>query len=368
MSLGLSQLELATQARQPSSTVSMIETGNLRPDDAMLSALAAVLECTPDYLRLNRPEQETTRPLLRAYADAPKREVDSLVEDAKSSVEAALTLGLPLVPNEVPLYDGDLNDEDGIEQFALDVRAQLGLADDEPVGNAIRAAERLGCLVLPLDSELGRHLGMSFRVDEMPVIRVSRSSEDSALAVPGDRQRLTVAHELGHLTLHRFVDTPSSPVEASRAEREAYRFAGAFLIPGDALRSSLAQYDDRVTLSTLTDLKRTWGVAIKALVMRVRQLGIIDDDHARSLYKQISARKWNKVEPVPVDLENAVWWNKALTAKYRTTHALEVASQQLGLHRSHFIRWSDWGPAPRRDGAIDFATESTRRAAAKARG
>jgi len=368
MSLGLSQLELATVARQPSSTVSMIETGNLRPDDSTLAALAAALDCTPEYLRLNRPEQDTTRPLLRAYADASKREVDSLVEDAKSSVEAALTLGLPLVPNEVPLYDGDLNDEEGIEQFALDVRAQLGLAEDEPVGNAIRAAERLGCLVLPLDSELGRHLGMSFRVDELPVIRVSRSSEDSSRAVPGDRQRLTVAHELGHLALHRFVNTPSSPVEAARVEREAYRFAGAFLIPGDALRDGLAQHNDRVTLSTLTELKRTWGVAIKALVLRVRQLGIVDDDHARSLYKQISARKWNKVEPVAVEVENAVWWNKALTAKYRSGHGMEVASQQLGLSRSHFVRWSDWTPAPRLDGAIDFATASSRRDRAKADG
>ena len=44
----------------------------------------------------------------------------------------------------------------------------------------------------------------------------------------------------------------------------------------------------RVTLTTLSKLKAKWGVAIKAMVVRLRQLHRIDADQARSLYKQIS--------------------------------------------------------------------------------
>lgn len=58
------------------------------------------------------------------------------------------------------------------------------------MGNSIRAAERLGCVVLPMDSELGRHLGLSLRVDDVPIIRVARTSTS-----PDDE----VLPSLGHL-------------------------------------------------------------------------------------------------------------------------------------------------------------------------
>ncbi|MFC8304918.1 ImmA/IrrE family metallo-endopeptidase [Specibacter sp. NPDC057265] len=43
---------------------------------------------------------------------------------------------------------------------------------------------------------------MSMRVDDVPVLRISRSSLNQEHVVPGDRQRFTVTHELGHLVLH----------------------------------------------------------------------------------------------------------------------------------------------------------------------
>lgn len=83
--------------------------------------------------------------------------------------------------------------------------------------------------------------------------------------------------------------------------------AGAFLAPADPLLADLDQLGGRVTLTTVAELKKTWGVSIKMLVVRFRQLGRTDDQHARSLYKQISARKWNKAEPVAVGHEHAIW-------------------------------------------------------------
>jgi Zn-dependent peptidase ImmA (M78 family) len=53
-----------------------------------------------------------------------------------------------------------------------------------------------------------------------------------------------------------------------------------------------------------------WGVFIKMLVARLRQLGRIEQAHATSLYKQISKRGWNKTEPVPVSNETLVWFEK----------------------------------------------------------
>jgi hypothetical protein len=62
--------------------------------------------------------------------------------------------------------------------------------------------------VLPMPDELGRHLGMSVRIDSTPVICVSKASSAGKPSVPGDRQRWTIAHELAHLGLHSHLGSP----------------------------------------------------------------------------------------------------------------------------------------------------------------
>lgn len=343
---GLGQQELAERAQVAAGTISMVERGRAVLDPRTVRALAEVLDVSPEYLTLPRAELATTTPQLRAYADASQKTVDRVLHDTRTATEAIRELRLQLVPDILPIFDGDTNDFSEIDRIAADSRTLAGLRDDEPVGNAIRAAERLGCVVLPMDSELGRHFGMSMRVDDVPVIRVSRSSTDPELAVPGDRQRFTVAHELGHLVLHAGLGQPLAAPDASRREDEAHRFAAAFLVPGDAALRDLEELGGRVTLTTLSRLKGKWGFSIKAFVTRFRQLGAIDDDHARSLFKQISARRWNRTEPVVVGNESAVWLARAVGGSRPLDESIAALSAQLGVGPEHFRRWVDWSPKP----------------------
>ncbi|MEC5200378.1 Zn-dependent peptidase ImmA (M78 family)/DNA-binding XRE family transcriptional regulator [Arthrobacter sp. PL16] len=342
---GLGQVELADRIGIASGTVSMIETGALPLPQAHIGPLAQTLGVTEAYLLRSRAEPVTTRPLLRAYADAPKKLVDTLSSDIVTAIEAIEDLSLKRVPDSLLYYDEDLNDDDAIERFAAEVRTRARLSGHEIIDSAIRTAERLGCLVLPMDSELGRHLGMSMRVDDVPVLRVSRSSLNQEHAVPGDRQRFTVAHELGHLVLHHASPQPANPAAATKMEREAHRFASAFLAPGDAVVDDLAALGGRVTLSNLASLKQKWGLSIKAFVVRFQQLGVIDDDQARSLYKQISARKWNKQEPIAVANESAVWVQRAIAKQFPgSADLVGDAAQRSGLDRRYFHTWMDWSP------------------------
>src|SRR3546814_17885292 len=80
----------------------------------------------------------------------------------------------------------------------------------------------------------------------------------------------TVAHELGHLSLHAGLQAPLSPPEANRREQEAHRLASALLAPGDAVLEDLNGLGGRVTLSTLKRMKEKWGYSIKAFVVRFR--------------------------------------------------------------------------------------------------
>lgn len=337
---GVSQAELADTTAIPTGAVSMLEHGRHSLDDATLRRVADALNCTVDYLLRPREEPAATRPWLRAYADASKKAIDRYIADTETAIDAFDTLGLRYYPESLPTFDDDPNDDESIEDFAADVRLVAGLDAGDVVGNCIRRAERLGVVVLPMDDELGRHLGLSLRVNSTPVIRVSRPRVHAATtSPPGDRQRFTVAHELGHLTLHAATPPPTTAVDARHIEQQAHRFAGAFLTPADPLLADLDRLSGRVTLNTLAQLKGIWGVAIKMLVVRLSQLGRIDDNHARSLYKQISARRWNVVEPVHTGHEQAIWLQKALT---RAHSPAADAQRTVGLDRGYFDRWQHW--------------------------
>jgi transcriptional regulator with XRE-family HTH domain len=357
---GLSQTDLAralsSGASDANGLVSKVENGRQPVDEALVAAMAAALGCTPEFLLRGAPDALVTRPWLRAYADAPAKLVESASCDNTLVAEAVRLLQLKVVPDGIPLFDGDAHDDDEIERFAQHVRTAAGIANGAVVGNVMRAADRLGCVVLPLKSELGRHLGMSQRIDGVPFVRAARPGGGET-GVPGDRQRFTVAHEIGHLALHTGLPAPETSEQARLLERQAHRFASAFLAPADALMDDWQSRGGRVTLSTLAELKATWGVAIKALVVRFQQLGVISADQAVSLYKQISKRGWNRAEPVPTTNEQPVWLTRALERRVGTTgpDVGPRAAKLLGLHADQVADWLDW--APERSGEVlNFAT------------
>lgn len=340
---GIGQADFAEMVGIASGSVSKLENGRMPLSQELLSNVAASLRCTPDFLSMPTELAPTTRPWLRAYADAPKRTVDQMVDDCTTAMEAIVGLKLKLIPDAMPLFTGDPMDQAAIEDFAVYVRVAAGISDNDVVRNSVRAAERLGCIVLPTPDELGRHLGMSVRADaRTPFICLGRWTAEGT-PVPGDRQRWTVAHEIGHLSLHSGIGAPVTAEEASLIEKQAHAFAGAFLAPGDAMLDSLTDLGGRVTLQTLAKIKQQWGISIKALVTRFQNLGVIDADHARSLFKQISARGWNKNEPVPVGTEQGIWFIRAIEAATRGySDPVGTVARRIGLDRSHLERWTDW--------------------------
>lgn len=364
----LSQTGLAAAMSLPTnSAISRIENGLSTPSNEQIQLLAQTLECTPELLTSAPPDYLVTRPWLRAYADARARTIDGVISDNVLCHEFIDALRLRRYAPATPEFTADPNDDDAIEEYADAVRAAASIESDQRVGNAVRAAERLGIIVLPMDDELGRHLGMSHFIDETPYLRVARSG------IPGDRQRFTVAHEIGHLGLHAETPPPSDAAEARRIEKQAHRFAGAFLAPIAALMEDLDALGGRVTLQNLAELKGTWGVSIKGLVVRLRHHDVVSEDQATSLYKQISKRGWNTAEPVPVTNEKAVWLPSRLERRAGDLEPAQWAAKQHGLKAAYARRWVTWDePAGTDADVVSLAGRgrpaSARRAASNAAG
>lgn len=108
-------------------------------------------------------------------------------------------------------------------------------------------------------------------------------------------RNLALAHETGHLVLHR-----SLQGELKGIDQEANRFAAALLLPKAAM---LQEIVPPVTLTSLAELKPRWGVSIQALIYRARDLGIITDRQFRYLFEQLSRRGWRKQEPLAIPVE-----------------------------------------------------------------
>lgn len=179
-------------------------------------------------------------------------------------------------------------DED-VEEIAERVRKHFGLGWG-PISNVTRLLEIKGVSICRLEIEGENIEAFSFWSGQRPFIFLASDKGSAA------RLRFDVAHELGHLCLHRWVSTVEieDSTRLKQIEAEANRFAGAFLLPRQSFPNEV--YSARA--EAFIPLKERWKVAIQAMVYRCKDLGLFDDRQVTNLYKQISYKKWRTKEPL----------------------------------------------------------------------
>lgn len=168
------------------------------------------------------------------------------------------------------------------ERAALEVLREAGVR--KPPVNVHAIAEKLGAHVREVPHE-GSISGMLYRDGRQVIIGVNE--RDVAT-----RQRFTIAHELGHLKLHRgrpmildhkvhediVVDLRDTTLPSSREEVQANAFAAELLMPDVFIRESIAKAPKRALLSDaalVLHLTKTYDVSRDATVYRLINLGLI---------------------------------------------------------------------------------------------
>ena len=109
------------------------------------------------------------------------------------------------------------------------------------------------------------------------------------------RWRFDAAHELGHLVLHANLDRSllTKPEQFKRIEKQAHRFAGAFLLPLESFGDELFG----ASLDGFQALKLRWKVSIATMIMQARMGKLISEETERRLWIAYSRRGWRKLEP-----------------------------------------------------------------------
>lgn len=122
--------------------------------------------------------------------------------------------------------------------------------------------------------------------------------------IPGERQRLDLAHELGHLVLNIAADVDE--------EKAAFRFGAAFLSPCDIIRRDVGFKRMNVQLAELCLLKRRYAMSIQALLRRLHDLDIITDSHYRQWCIDINRLGYRKKEPDQLPAEQPQWLRRTV--------------------------------------------------------
>ena len=286
LGLSLRELESKIDNRVSAQAISKYERDESMPSSGVLIALAGALGVSEDYLVSDTDiVLESVEFRKKSFTGArEKNQVEAKVLDF---LERYLTvediLGLPTVnwdmPREAPWPI--LNDLAEVEQAALGLRLYWKVGEN-PIPNLVELLEDRGIKILsiPLSDNID---GLAARVG-----RNNRKATSSVIVVNrnqwGERQRFTIAHELGHMALE-----VGSRVDEEKA---AHRFAGAFLMPAETLRAEIGKFRKSMGWSELFELKRLIGVSVQALTYRCREIGIFNKSLFQYLFDEFKRRGW----------------------------------------------------------------------------
>lgn len=360
MASGLSLRALADRIGVSHQAIFKYETNQDVPGSEVIIALARALDVKPEFFfRPTKPME--IQPAFRKRSCLSAKSERRIIGRVRDSLERRLELeALTMAPGQrdVPLAV-DVKQVESLEE--VEVVAErlrdvwgLGIA---PIDNLVELLEDHGVrieVVNEVDSHFdacGFWVSMdveetwSSRDRERGISRIPAIAIRSG--VPGDRQRFSLAHELGHLILGDLLKESRSNngLESGQGldvEAAANRFAGAFIVPREAALKELGSKRRDISIGELYLLKHKYGFSIQAWLHRARELGIISKETESRLFRQMSARGFRRVEPgKPVPSEEPIKARQiALKAVAEGIISRAKAAELLGVPLSEFV-WEE---------------------------
>ncbi len=253
--------------------IQQLETDVQSPTELTLDALASYFNVAPRFFEIpysNRIYE--TDCYFRKAKSTPSNVKEkaqhfaSLLEEYVNFIEEEFEL--PLISFLDKDFDYKTLSQNQIEQAADELRLAWGLDLDTPIDNMTKALENAGAIVTYF-SELSDKVD-AFSINRKRPIVIRNNEKDS-----GCRLRFDLAHECGHLVLHKFID---NSFEDEIKEEQANRFASAFLLPRRGFCKEFYEIflGSRINWSRMLKLKERWKVSFGAIVRRAYDLGMID--------------------------------------------------------------------------------------------
>lgn len=282
--LGLSQKYLSEKVGLSQGTFSKIEQGLKSINNEQAEKIAEALSCPVSFFLM--PERIyggpiSAVPMYRKKSSVGIKVLDRLIAEINVRI-AHVRILLKFVDFEpefeMPSYDPDDYNGDASE-IARNVRKAWYIPSG-PIKNLVEVLERAGCLVVNCDMDDTGLSGVSYNLPGLPSVIFINQNQ------PLDRYRFTLAHELGHIVMHK---APSQNMES-----EADSFASEFLMPA----RDVSPYLREMSIEKAAALKPLWRVSMASLIFRAKTLGFLNQGQNEYIWRQMSSRGYRLNEPV----------------------------------------------------------------------
>lgn len=207
------------------------------------------------------------------------KSVKKVIELAEWHREAYLGLLGDLERNEETRFSPP--DVQGLsaEAAARAARSWLQITATRCFADYRQAIEAKGVLVFRTNGYAGKWqlpkensvLGFSIYKERLPVILVKKQRSETS-------QTFTLAHELGHLLMHRtsMIDDEADFSSNGALEVQANQFAGFFLVPTEDL-AEISIRDQPADVSEfdnwLAPYRKAWGASTEVILLRLMSIG-----------------------------------------------------------------------------------------------
>jgi Zn-dependent peptidase ImmA (M78 family)/transcriptional regulator with XRE-family HTH domain len=311
---GMTLVDLAEATGISRKSLTAYEHAEQVPGPDNLQAVATALDMPPDFFVRNDLDEVPLEAVsFRRLSKMTARQRDMALSSARMTIELGdwIEQHFVLPDSDVPTLD-KLDPETAAET----VRARWGLGQG-PISNMVHLLEAHGIRVFSLTEECIDVDAFSLYWKGTPYVFLNTRKS-------GERGRFDAAHELGHLVLHSEESRPCGPEE----ERQAHRFAAAFLMPRSSI---LAQGLRNAPLDRVLQAKATWKVAAMALMHRVRELGLSTDWHYRTSCIALSKMGYRKGEPDGIPREASQALQKVLALCRERGISLPTIAEAVGV-------------------------------------
>lgn len=292
--MSLDDLEAAIDGLVSKQALSKYERGKMQPKVTTLNQIAAALGIKSAQL-WGEPTCHVEWIAYRKRTRLGKKEQEQLQSFVAEVLEKRISLLEQMgdAPSlEIPIQDFPVHEPKDAEGAALALRQQWNLGID-PVANLVGVLEDHFIHIIEVDAnETFDGISAVVRDNDKNVLSAAIAARRGT---PGDRQRFNIAHELGHLALQLG--------EGVDAEKAAFRFGAAFLLPAEELRREVGEKLSRIQSEQLQYLKWRYGMSIQAILFRLKDLRIITNSYYTQWCVDINKLGWKKREPIEIPPE-----------------------------------------------------------------
>lgn len=291
--------ELAEKTGISKQSLSLYENGENKPDGDNVFKLAQQLQVPFDYfIQSDGIVFAPTTTYFRSLSSITKKARISINLKLKyiarmyEALSELITFPTYSVPHNFP----ELIHEDEVENIAENLRQEWELGN-EPIEDMQYLLESHGILVTAIDAD---DVGIDAFSKKFNLINDGINKDVYIVAINKcgktlSRINFDLAHELGHILMHPWTEDLESLShdEFRNIERQANKFAGAFLMPAEKFRESVSGSN----LAGYNHLRNIWHVSIQAMIYRAHELECISLNQYQYLMRKISQLGWRKIEP-----------------------------------------------------------------------